>query len=88
VAARQEEGWRRVGIRGVVGGGAPGDRGVPCGEGLGGVGTGVWRGGARTVRAVHGDQRGGGWRRKGTRRWRVVAQKDRRGGVVLGWCGD
>jgi hypothetical protein len=67
VAARQEEGWWRVGIRGVVGGGAPRDRGVPCGEGLGGVGTGVWRGGARTVRAVHGDRRGGGWRRKGTR---------------------
>jgi hypothetical protein len=66
VAARQEEGWRRMGIRGVVGGGAPGDRGVPCGEGLGGVGTGVWRGGARTAR-------GGTW---GSEGWRVVAEAD------------
>jgi hypothetical protein len=31
---------------------------VPCGEGLGGVGTGDWRGGAQTAR-------GGGWRHKG-----------------------
>jgi hypothetical protein len=27
--------WWRVGIGGVAGGGAPGDRGVPCGEALG-----------------------------------------------------
>jgi hypothetical protein len=62
-----EEGWqrvgrggegRRVGIGGVAGGDAPGDQGVPCGEGLGGVGTGDWRGGAQTAK-------GGGWRRKG-----------------------
>jgi hypothetical protein len=42
------------------GGGTPGDWGVARGEGLGGVGTGHWRGGARTVR-------GGGWRRVGIR---------------------
>jgi hypothetical protein len=47
-----------VWIRGVAGGGARGDRGVPCGEGLGGVETEVWRGGARTAR-------GGGWRHVG-----------------------
>jgi hypothetical protein len=51
-------GWQRVGIGGVAGGDAPGDRGVSCGEALGGVGTGDWCGGARTVR-------GGGWRRVG-----------------------
>jgi hypothetical protein len=32
------------------GGGAPGNRGVSCGEGLGGLGTGVWHDGARTAR--------------------------------------
>jgi hypothetical protein len=32
------------------GGSAPGNRGVSCGEGLGGLGTGVWHGGARTAR--------------------------------------
>jgi hypothetical protein len=53
------EGWH-VGIGGVAGGDSPGDRGVPCGEGLGGVGTEVWRGGARTAR-------GCGWRRVGIR---------------------
>jgi hypothetical protein len=31
-------GWWRVGIGGVAGGDAPGDRGVTCGEGLGGSG--------------------------------------------------
>jgi hypothetical protein len=69
-------GWRRVGIRGVAGGGTLGDWGVPCGEGLGGVGTGVWRGGAQMVR-------GSGWRR--VEIGGVAAQGDRRGGVVLGW---
>jgi hypothetical protein len=54
------EGWR-VGIRVVAGGGTPGDRGVPCGQGLGGVGTGVWRSGAQMVRAVG----GGVWRLEG-----------------------
>jgi hypothetical protein len=44
----------------VAGGSAPRDRGVPCGEGLGGVGTGDWRGGAQTAR-------GGGWRHVGIR---------------------
>jgi hypothetical protein len=70
---------RRVGIGGVASGGTPGDRGVPCGEGLGGVGTGDWRGGAQMVR-------GGTWRRVGI--GGVAAQGDQRGGVVLGWCGD
>jgi hypothetical protein len=42
------------------GGGTPGDQGVARGEGLGGVGTGHWRGGARTTR-------GDGWRRVGIR---------------------
>jgi hypothetical protein len=42
------------------GGGAPRDRGVARWEGLGGVETGHWRGGARTVR-------GGRWRRVGIR---------------------
>jgi hypothetical protein len=45
VVARWEEGWRVA---------------VPCGEGLGGVGTGDWRGGAQTAR-------GGGWRHVGIR---------------------
>jgi hypothetical protein len=40
------------------GGGAPVDRGVARGEGLGGVGTGHWRDGAQTAR-------GGGWRHVG-----------------------
>jgi hypothetical protein len=43
-----------------VGGGAPRDRGVSCGEGLGRLGTRVWRDGARTAR-------GGGWWRVGIR---------------------
>jgi hypothetical protein len=60
------------------GGGAPGDRGVACGEGLGGVETGHWRGGARTTR-------GGAW---GSEGWWVVAQGDRRGGVVFDRCGN
>jgi hypothetical protein len=72
-------GWRCMGIGGVAGGGALGDQGVLCGEGLGGVGTGVWHGGARTVR-------GSGWRRMGI--GGVAAQGNRRGGVALGWCGD
>jgi hypothetical protein len=42
------------------GGGAPGGRGVVRGEGLGGLGTGHWRGSAQTAR-------GGGWRRVGIR---------------------
>jgi hypothetical protein len=66
-------GWRPVGIGGVAGGSAPGDRGVSCGEGLGGVGTGVWRSGARMAR-------GGGWRRLGIDG--VAAQGDRRGGIT------
>jgi hypothetical protein len=68
-----------VWIRGVAGGGARGDRGVPCGEGLGGVETEVWRGGARTAR-------GSGWRHVGI--GGVAAQGDWRGGVALDWCGD
>jgi hypothetical protein len=67
-----------VRIEGVAGGGAPRDQGVACGEGLGGVGTGDWRGGARTTR-------GDAW---GSEGWRVAAQGDRRGGVALGWCGQ
>jgi hypothetical protein len=75
-------GWRRVGTGGVAGGGAPGDRGVLCGEGLGGVRTRDWRGGARTARD-------GGW-------WRVgiggVVGGGARGSEgwrrALGWCGD
>jgi hypothetical protein len=50
--------WRRMGIKGVAGGGAPRDRGVACGEGLGGVGTGDWCGGAWMAR-------GGVWQRVG-----------------------
>jgi hypothetical protein len=38
------------GIGGVVGGGTPGDLGVACGEGLGGVGTKDRCGGARMAR--------------------------------------
>jgi hypothetical protein len=71
----REEGWRHVGR----GGSAPGDRGVARGEGLGGVGTGDWRGGAQMVR-------GGTWRRVGI--GAVAAQGDQRGGVTLSWCGD
>jgi hypothetical protein len=64
---------QHVGIRGVAGGGAPGDRGVPCREGLGGVWTGIWRSGARTTR-------GGGWRRKG-----IGGVALRSAGVGTGW---
>jgi hypothetical protein len=61
------------------GGGTHGDRGVARGEGLRGVGTGHWRGGARTAR-------GGGWWRMGI--GGVAAQGNEWGGVTLGWCGD
>jgi hypothetical protein len=63
-----------VGIGRVVGGGAPRDWGVSCGEGLGGLGTGVWHGGAQTVRA-------GRWQHVGIR---GVAGGSARGSK--GWC--
>jgi hypothetical protein len=64
-------GWHCMGIGGVAGGSVPWDRGVPCGEGLGGVGTGVWHGGAQMVR-------GGGW-------WRVgdCSCYNNTGGVIV-----
>jgi hypothetical protein len=47
-----------MGIGAVAGGGTPGDRGVACEEGLGGVGTKDWRDGAWTTR-------GGAWGSEG-----------------------
>jgi hypothetical protein len=63
----------RGGVAGVGrGGGAPGDRGVARGEGLGGVGTGHWRCSARTTGGGMCGSKG--WlvaAPLGTREWRV-----------------